>query len=177
MTLITQDGRTLEMRHAENLRNECVASVEFWHGGDWRTGKAYSVISVAEFELTADGKTKAVIYRQDVGIFKNSEAHKVSAAIWQAFNSGMECFIVPNHDDETAKVCAEHEETERLIKEHGLIVASIHELGYSKEDTARNLHIWQTTDEFERRNILIVDENGSYEKSLAKWKALQRKIA
>jgi len=158
MTLITQDGRKIKLHRWDR---------PFF--GAPRINYHYNEI----YCTLLDEAGKPIKYHGTIGrYFDAKKSEELVTALRTAWNNDEAEFTLPQ-DTDTNPI----EALEDFAEKHGLTLCRINEVGYSKADTARNLHIWQTTDEFERRNILIVDENGSYEKSLAKWKALQRKIA
>lgn len=113
-------------------------------------------------------------FRATVGYYATKTGATTAAEMLnKAQHSGATELTAPQ--DTFAK--AQWELLDDLAEEHGLTLVSINELGYTPTDTARNRRIWRTTDEFERRNIIVADEYGSYETSLAKWRTLQRESA
>ena len=182
MTIITQDGRTLDINRKYHLF--ICASI---HGGGKLSGKKCK-LSVTTFNKVfrtySDGTTyetgDGVVERYGtVGEFDTVTClHKASDALQKAWDNQATQFIVPF---DTGEIDAK-EAFDNFCEEHGLTCVSINELGYNACDTYINAHIWRTTNDFERRNILVADIDddynpdtfgGVYAKSLAKWRALQ----
>lgn len=181
MKLVTQDGRELEISREHHLtawsysakHPRCVvvtvdgaaekvdSVIRYYSDGQWH--------EIPSFYWNRDRVLEAAVGEYATG----TSRHKAAQMLQDAWQSGAPEFTMPQ--DTFAKSAAE--ELEDLAEAHGLILVSINELGYTPIDTARNLRIWRETSEFERRNIIVADEYGSYETSLAKWRALQRQSA
>lgn len=155
MTLITQDGRKIKLHRWDR---------PFF--GAPRINRHYNEI----YCTLLDEAGKPIKYYSNIGrYFDADKAEALVTALEAAWNNDEAEFTLPQ-DTDTDPL----EVLNDFCKKHGLTLCRINEVGYSNADTARNLRIWQTTDEFEKRNIIICDENGSYEKSLAKWKAWRK---
>ena len=156
MTLTTQDGRKIDI------------SREY---SPFISGYAKNDKHPATVTLTLFAKSKIVERRGIIGTYMtDTERDKAADMLQVAWQSGATEFTMPQDTGEKSAT----EVFDDFCEKHGLTLCRINEVGYSKADTARNLRIWQTTDEFEKRNIIICDENGDYSKSFAKWKALRR---
>ena len=182
MKLVTQDGRTLEISREYRLfisgylkyrGHDATVTVTTFTKSKWDDIPYSERHKYPGYETFPDCE---VVERYGVvGEYATDTGRGIAAEMLdKAWKSGATKFTMPQ--DIFAKSAAE--QLDDLAKEHGLTLVSINELGYTPVDTARNLHIWRTTDEFERRNIIVCDpETHSYETSLAKWRALQRKSA
>lgn len=176
--IITQDGRTLEIK-----RNPAVHEIlSAWTDHNL---KRYPELEDA-LTVTFETNPRYVetehnsywhfdkVLNEVVGYFKSdSSRQKASDMLRAAWNRGDSQFVVPQ--DNLPKSDAER--FEDFAAENNLICVSINELGYKQSDIPRNLRIWRTSDHFERQNILVADEDGSYETSLKKWKKLHKEVA
>lgn len=190
MKLVTQDGRTLEISPEHSLmawevhvkHPRCVvvtvdsnfkkvdSVIRYYADGQWH--------EIPNFYWSCDR-----ILEEVVGEYATATSrHKASNMLLEAWKSGATEFIMPQDTFEKS----DWEQFEDFATEHHLTLVSINELGYKPSDTARNLRIWQTTNEFERRNIIVADPTdnydpaafgGAYSTSLAKWRALQGETA
>lgn len=183
MTLTTQDGRTLEISREYRLNvwttlgdpqkaNDVSITVEGEAKQVERRGR-HNLFGKWE-EFTYQGWEHDVKMRETVGKYPTEvRRNKVANMLRAAWEAGVAEFAMPQNSD---IVLTENEQFADFCEEHGLMVVSINELGYKPSDVGKNLRIWQETDEFERRGILVCDpETHGFEKSLAKWQALQRK--
>ena len=178
MTLITQDGRTIDISreyspfisgHSKNDKHPATVTLTLFTKSKWDNVPYSERRKYPDYETFPERKIIAEFgvigtYMTDTG---RDKAADMLRAAWQ---SGATEFTMPQDTFEKSAT----EVFDDFCEKHGLTLCRINEVGYSKADTARNLRIWQTTDEFEKRNIIICDENGDYSKSFAKWKALRR---
>lgn len=182
MKLVTQDGRTLELSREHRLFiSGCLKCNG--HGATVTvtafTKSKWDDIPFSERHRHPGYETfpnrKVIADYGVVGEYATDTGREIAAKMLdKAWQSDATEFIMPQ--DTFAKSAAE--QLDDLAEEHGLTLVSINELGYTPGDIPRNLHIWRTTDEFERRNIIVCDpETHSYETSLAKWRALRRESA
>lgn len=172
MTIITQDGRTL------NLSRQLHLSA---HAGHTYTLDGYigSEVTAATFKKKIKRLSDGTTYETGDGIVARygvlgtystrTGADKAVDMLQKAWQNGATEFIMPQDNGEKSEI----EIMEDFAEANNLTLCSINEVGYRPSDVARNLHIWRTTNEFERRNIIICDRYGDYSKSLAKWQALQ----
>lgn len=184
MTIITQDGRKLEISRDFHLHIS--GSI---HAAGRLAGKKCK-LTVTTFTKIIKYFSNGTAYESGGNVIKrygvigefDTETclNKTLDALHAAWRNGAPEFVVPIDTGETDKT----EAFENFCEKHGLTCVSINELGYNKFDTARNAKIWRTTDEFERRNILVadIDDNydpndfgGAYSTSFKKWQALQSK--
>lgn len=191
MKLVTQDGRTLKLSRDCHLMTWTIHS-------DPKKIKSLRITLEGEPTKVAskirwyeDGKWHEnpdfywhhnVILDEVVGEYETETSRRKAADMLdEAWKSGASEFVMPQDTFEKSLA----EQFDDFCEEHGLTLVSINELGYSPDDTARNLHIWKTTDEFERRGILVADDFGNYDDkefggayaaSFKKWQALQRKV-
>lgn len=157
-TIITQDGRTICIDRKFTL----------FVSGYFKSSNQPAAVTVSTF----DKATSDIVERFSVvaGYSTDTEFINASKALRRAWNNGEKSFTMPadfatrDRDEAFADFCAEH----------NLICVSVSELGYKPGDIPSNLHIWRTSDHFERQNILVADEDGSYETSLKKWKNLHK---
>lgn len=180
MKLTTQNGRVVEIPADAKIRFWALLSVS--PKGEncveaFIDGKPALMPADAEKDLPTDpihyraAWHKLVDEYATVGYYATKTgATQAAEMLTKARDTGATEFTVPQDTFEKS----EAEKLEDFAEEHGLILVSINELGYKPEDTRRNRRIWRDTDTFERQNIIVADENGSYEASLAKWRALQR---
>lgn len=174
MTLTTQAGRVLEISRKYRL-------------GVWTSTAGYVTITVEEEpRRVPTGKPDAhyhdelgnlhvqtsyrwqhvIISKAVIGEYKTTVRREKAAELLRAaWKKGAAQFVMPAEVELTP-----NEQFEEYCEEHGLILASVSELGYKPSDEFRNRQLVATTDTFERRNILVADEFGNYDKSLAKWK-------
>lgn len=164
MKLTTQDGRTIELD-----RNE---DIVFDGRNKWGNKPARVQVRAYE-EFTIPGKTYIGHHVvKDYGFVATYSTdtcmQKAVAALREAWKSGATEFTMP------ADTCEKTawEAWDDFCRENHLTACAINEVGYSRDDEIRNRHIWETTDYFERQGIIICDDYGSYERSLAKWRAI-----
>lgn len=184
MTITTQDGRTVEF--------PADAKIHFWavlpisaKGANrvdaFIDGKPALMPADAEKDLPTDpihyraAWGKLIDKFATVGYYATKTGATTAAKmLTKARDNGATEFTVPQDTFEKS----EAEALEDFAAANHLTLCAINELDYTPQARARNLHIWRTTDEFERRNIIICDEYGSYAQSLAKWRKLnERKTA
>ena len=178
LKLTTQDGRTLEISRNHHL----------FISGSYKGENSPAKLTVTTFNKVikhfSDGSTyetgDGVIERYGIiGNFSTDTAFQNSLnALHEAWNNGATEFTVPQDSPFKSMV----EQFDDFCEENHLICVSINELGYKLSDLPRNIHIWKTTSDFERRNILVADPTGTtpadvfggvYAKSLAKWQAIK----
>ena len=189
MKLVTQDGRTFNFPVG--------AEIHFWavlpDKGEslieaFVSGKPALMPADAEKNLPTDPVLRRAAWHKlvdiyaPVGYYKTKTGATTAAnTLTEATRNGATEFTVPQ--DTFKKSAAEH--FDDFAKKHHLTLVSINELGYTPSDTARNLRIWLTSNEFERRNIIVADPTGNYDPaafggaystSLAKWRELQRNL-
>lgn len=157
MTLITQDGRKIELHRWDN---PCFVTVRF--------NDHYNEISCTPRD--EHDKPLNRLGQIVARYFNKAKARALVAELEAAWESGATEFTMPADTDPDPV-----EELEKFADKHKLTLCSINEVGYTRADEIRNRRIWETTDEFERHNIIISDGYGSFERSLAKWRALQPK--
>ena len=190
MKLITQDGRELELSREYHL-STCSCHL---------TGTPRVTITLEGEPRKVDSKCRYTddngqwhelpdfywhrdkILEETVGRYKsNVRAHRAATLLNKAWKNGAVEFTVPQDSNE---LLTDWELFEEFCEEHKLTLVSINELGYKPSDIPRNLQIWKTTDEFERRGIIVADPTGEYDinafggaysTSLKKWQALQKK--
>lgn len=177
LKLITQDGRTLNLSRDYHLHIWAIHSdpqkadkVTITLEGDAKLVERRGSVDGKEFTFQSwehDVKFDAVIGTYPTEVRREKVAQMLRVA-WQSDTTQ---FTMPQNFE---LVLTEHEAFDDFCEQNHLTQCAINELGYTPQDTARNLHIWRTTNEFERRNILICDEYGDYSMSLAKWQALQQ---
>lgn len=174
MKLVTQDGRTLEISHEYHLA--VFGSVHVSGKLEGKKAKLTATTFNKVIKQFKDGTTyetgDGVVERYGViGEFSNTTGlYKARDALQEAWANGASEFVVPQ--DLFAK--SADEQFDDFCEEHGLTCVTINELGYHRWDIPKNLKIWRETDEFERRGILVCDpETHDYDKSFAKWQALQ----
>lgn len=169
MKLVTQDGRELELSREYHLFPMCILKCE----------KAPARLAITTFtkeiRTLSDGMTYEtggdIVERYGVvGEFATNTGLDAARDLLQAaWENGAEEFTVPQDTFEKSDA----EKFEEFCEENHLTLVTINELGYQEGDVATNLRIWRTTDEFERRGILVADPTGEYATSLKKWQALQ----
>ena len=190
MKLVTQDGRTLEISPEHRLFISGYTKGN-GHGATLTvttfTKSKWDDIPFSERHkhpgYEAFPKRELVERYGIIGEYStNTGREKAADMLNKAWKSGASEFTVPQDTFEKS----DWEQFDDFAKEHHLTLVSINELGYKPSDTARNLRIWQTTNEFERRNIIVADPTdnydpaafgGAYSTSLAKWRALQGETA
>lgn len=181
MTITTQDGRKLQISRKYHLHIS-----GYTHAAGKLVGK--------KCKLTATTFNKVICHFSDgtpyetgegvverYGVIGEFNTHTCLHNVWDslraAWNNGATDFAVPFDSGEVNQA----EAFENFCEEHGLTCAAINELGYNSQDTARNAYLWRTTNDFERRNILVADLDnnyspndfgGAYSTSLKKWQAL-----
>lgn len=182
MTITTQDGRRLTIDR--NVHLHISGSV---HAAGKLEGKKCKITLTTFTKIIkhfSDGSTYEtggeLLERLGVvGEFNTTTClSNALYALQHAWNDGANYFIMPLDANETDSA----EAFDNFCDEHHLTCVSINELGYSPQDTARNIHLWHTTNDFECRNILIADSNadrndfgGVYSTSFKKWQALQER--
>ena len=181
MTVTTQDGRKLQISRKYHLHVSGTV-----HAGGKCVGKV--------FKLTATTFNKVICHFRDgspyetgdgvverCGIIGEFDTRTCQLKAWKAledaWKNGDSEFTVPADTGEFDSA----EAFDKFCEEHNLTCVLINELGYNAQDTARNAFIWRTSDDFERRNILVADIDnccnpddfgGAYSTSLKKWQAL-----
>lgn len=170
MKLVTQDGRKLELSHELDLfvsgflkgnGHGATVTVTMFTKPILRKGHNFP-----DHELVVDYDTVAE-YSTNTG------RQNAAKALEKAWKNGAIEFVMPQDTGEKTLF----EQFEDFCDAHGLRLVSMNELGYSNRDTARNWRLWKTTDEFERRGILVAGEEfdnyaGHYIESFKKWQAL-----
>ena len=184
MTITTQDGRKLQI--SRNFHLHISGSIHAAGRLDGKKCKLTATTFTKVINHFSDGTTyesgNDIVERYGViGEFDTATCfYKALDALHAAWKNGATEFVVPIDTGEVNAV----EAFENFCAEHDLTLVSINELGYNKLDTARNLRIWKSSSEFERRNILVADIDGNYNPndfggvystSLKKWQALQIK--
>lgn len=174
MKLTTQDGRTLVINPANHI--DCYAHVAFYDTGDWRTGTAYSAVSVAELVKDNSGNTVAVNFREDVGTFENSHAQEVVKNFRIALNYGASEFTVPQPTEAEREIISAHAAMEETIEKFGLTQATPEEtaIGLNGLERDKAIRLAKETDYWERRNVLICHEDADISVSFKKWQALRK---
>lgn len=176
MTITTQDGRKLEIDRKYHLHiSGSIHESGKLNGKKCKLGVATFTKVIKQF---SDGTTYEtggnIVERYGViGEFDTETGfYKARDALKAAWEDGTTKFNVPIDTGEVD----EAEALKNFCQKYGLTLASINELGYKPADVAKNLRIYSETDEFERRGILVCDpETHDYDKSLARWQALQQK--
>lgn len=190
MKLVTQDGRTLK------VSRECRLFISGFLKGNGH-GATLTVTTFTKSkwdDVPFSERHKHPGYEalpnrelvESYGVIgeysTNTGRNKAADMLDEAWKSGATEFTVPQDTFEKS----EAEKFDDFAAEHHLTLVSINELGYKPSDTARNMRTWQTTNEFERRNIIVADPTGNYDPadfggaystSLAKWQALQGETA
>ena len=172
--LKTQDGRTLDISRDYRL----------FISGNYKSKSTPAQLTVTTFTkgdyFDINQPEPSLVQRYGViGTFATNTAFKNAVVtLREAWDKGSTEFNVPQ--DSPFK--SMDEQFDDFCEEHHLICVSINELGYKPSDIPRNIHIWKTTSDFERRNILVADPTaktpadawgGVYAKSFAKWQALK----
>lgn len=185
--IITQDGRTLEVKRNPDVHERFTAWTS--HNTN-RYPELENAVKVTldtnprkvpcKIKYSANGKEREIdstywaydkVLDEVVGYFDTETSRdKIAQAIEAAWKRGDSQFVVPQ--DSFPKTDAER--FNDFCEKNHLLCVSINELGYKQSDIPRNRLIWQTSDEFERKNILVADSDGSYETSLNKWKNLHK---
>lgn len=173
MTIITQDGRKLDVSRKYHLHIS----------GYYKTREHKAVITATKFtkkiSTFSDGTTfahggEAVMTYGTIGEYATDTGMKhVADMLWKAWENGAEEFTMP----QDAFKKSAFEELEDFCQENGLIMAGNDELGVTEWGKTEGKHLAQTSDYWERHNIIVSDDYGDYSASLAKWKALQPKSA
>lgn len=177
LTLVTQDGRKLELDRKYKLMtwervqgNKKLLVVQL-------EGEPSQVASTIRYMLDGEWhETPSFYWKHDVkldeivGEYKTTTSReKAGKALRTAWESGATTFTVP--DDNFAKSASEL--VEDFCEEHHLTMLILGEPGYTPSEKAWAERMALTTDYWERRGCLVSDENGSYRKSLLKWFAIQ----
>lgn len=175
MKLVTQDGRKLELSRKLDLfvsgylkgnDHNATVTVTMFTRPILREGRIFPDKEVVErYGTVAEYST-------------NTGRENAAKALKKAWEDGATEFIMPQDTGEKTLL----ERFEDFCDAHGLRLVSMNELGYSPRDIARNGYLWKTTDEFERRGILVAGEEfdnyaGYYIESLRKWQSLQAREA
>ena len=172
MKLTTQDGWTIELSREYQLFT-------------WASNKELHVTLESAGERVAsviryrhDGKEQEIpnfYWKRDkildavVGTYATSTScRKASEALRAAWKSGADEFTIP----QDAFTKTEYEQVEDFAEEHGLMMLTLGEPGYTQKERAKCARLARETDYWEKHNYLVSDEYGSYKASLAKWKAL-----
>lgn len=161
LKLTTQDGRTIELHRWDN---------PFF--GAPRINHHYNEV----YCTLLDEADKPIKYHGTIGrYFDESKAEALVTALRKAWASDANEFTMPQDTDPDPV-----ELFDDFCEKHGLTLATADEtaIGLKGGALGEARRIARETDYWERRNVLIADENGDYSKSLAKWKALHtRKVA
>lgn len=183
MIITTQDGRKLNINRNHRLST--------WANLNDRQNVLIIKVETEAVKVpykTTQGAASFYWHRETVlkdvvGEYKTKTSRdKASELLNAAWETGAPVFTVPQ--DAFAKTA--WEQFEDFCEEHNLTLMAIDELGYTDEDEMRNRRTWQTTSDFERRNILVADPTGKYDidafggaysTSFKKWLALQNKKA
>lgn len=174
MKLTTQDGRTLELD----------SNLDLFVSGYLKNERHGATVTVTLFKETERKDSgfpdhKLVTSYGTVAEYStNTGRENAAKALEKAWASGATEFIMPQDKGEKSLA----EQFEDYVREHGLRLVTVNELGYSASDTAVNWNLWKTTDKFERQGILVAGEEfdnfaGHYAESFRKWQALQRRSA
>lgn len=174
-TIITQDGRTLEIKRNPDV-HECFMAWTIHNTQRYPELENALTVTFETNPRYVEGEHNSYwvfdkVLNEVVGYFDTeSSRHNVSEMLLAAWKRGDSQFVVPQ--DNLPKTDAER--FQDFCEKHNLTLASVNELGYRQSDIPRNLRLWKTSDHFERQNILVADENGSYETSLNKWLNLHK---
>jgi len=175
MKLVTQDGRKLELSR----------ELDLFVSGFLKGNGHGATVTVTMFTKPILRKgcifpDKEVVERYGTvaEYSTNTGRENAAKALEKAWADGATEFIMPQDTGEKSLA----EQFEDFCDAHSLRLVSMNELGYSTYDTARNWRLWKTTDEFERRGILVAGEEfdnyaGYYIESLRKWQSLQAREA
>lgn len=177
MTITAQDGRKINLSrehrlhiggYCKNSQHGAVVTATLFTKSKWDDVPYSERHKYRDYEPFPARKIVADF--DVIGTYTtNTGREKAADMLQKAWQSGATEFIMPQDNGEKSGI----EIMEDFAEANNLTLCSINEVGYRPSDVARNLHIWRTTNEFERRNIIICDRYGDYSKSLAKWKALQ----
>ena len=168
MTIITQDGRKLEISHEHDILISGYAKN--------REHKATVTVTTFTKPIPHEGfkfiHDRELVMRYGViGEYAtNTGRNHAADMLRQAWENGAEDFVMVMPPDIFEKSI--HEAEEDFCEEHGLIMVGLDELGYTEREKRHGAHLAQTSDYWERRNIIVSDGQGDYSASLAKWKAL-----
>lgn len=181
MTIYTQNGRKLQINRRYHLHIS--GSV---HEAGTLNGKKCK-LSVTTFNKVICRFSDGTPYETGDGVVERFGVigefntvtclKKASDSLQTAWENGATDFIVSIDTN----VIDAAEAFDNFCREHRLTCVSLNELGGNKFDAERNARIWRTSNEFERRNILVadLDDNynpndfgAAYSTSLKKWQAL-----
>lgn len=169
MTITTQDGRTLQINTENKIY--CYPAVLFRD----TTGDAYSYLQLREVVKDNKGETVAVNLHERIGNFKNERAHKIADAFRAVLNAGVTEFTVPQQSDAEQKVIGTYEAMMKFIDGGRFTQATPEEtaIGLKGYERAKAIRFAKETNYWERRNVLIFDDDGDLTASFQKWQALQ----
>lgn len=172
LKLVTQDGRTLQISRDLHLLAGAGHryTMNGYTGSEVKAATFTKKIRTLSNGRTYDTGDELVERYGVIGTYSTKTgAENAADALNAAWKNGATKFTMPQDTGEKSDA----EKLDDFAEANNLTLCSINEVGYKPADIAQNLQIWRTTDEFERRNIIIADEFGNYETSLAKWRAIQ----
>lgn len=180
MTLITQDGRTIDISreyspfisgYAKNDKHPATVTLTLFTKSKWDNVPYSERRKYPDYEAFPERKIIAKFgvigtYMTDTG---RDKAADMFLAAWQR---GATEFTMPQ--DTFAQSATEV--FDDFCEKHGLTLATADETAIGLKGCALGeaRRLAHETDYWERHNVLIADENGDYSKSFAKWKALRR---
>ena len=184
--ITTQDGRTLDISRnyklnvwTEHSDNAKALSITLETNAIPVQSKIRYCVNGVWHEQACYRWHREKVLDEVIGYFGTlTSRDKAGMLLMDAWHNGAEFFTVPQ--DNFLKSASE--QFDDFCEEHHLILVSINELGYKPSDIPRNIHIWKTTSDFERSNILVADPTAKtpadafgdvFAKSLAKWQALK----
>lgn len=176
MTIITQDGRRLEVSgeydllisgYSKSREHKATIKIATFTKSKWDDIPYSERHKYPDYE--AFPERELVMRYGVIGEYATDTGRRqVADALWQAWKYGAEEFIMP--PDYYGK--SAFEEIEDFCQEHKLIMAGLDELGYTAGQKAIGRELALTSDYWEKRGVIVSDDYGDYSASLANWQAI-----